>query len=471
MKKISIGHKLYLSIMAVFLVFSIAFIVFQQNREKQYKVKTLELQLQMFNKHMAEELEKSGYEEKSITSYLASHSRKDMRVTLIRRDGRVVFDNEKKDYLHISNHRNREEVIKALATGWGSTVERRSKTLKQDYYYSATYFPKDGIIIRTALPYNDDLAKSLKSDQHYIWFALLALALLTFVIYRFVNSLDKNITKLKIFASRADNNESLETEDLADFPDDELGEIAERIIKIYKRLESTRQEQDILKRQLTQNIAHELKTPVASIQGYLETILDNPCITEENKKQFLARCYTQTERLTSLLRDISTLNRIDDGAKMMDIESIDICTLVANIQRETALELNERDMTFRNNLPDHIIVKGVKNLLYSVFRNLTDNAIAYAGEGTTITLNAYENNGYWNFCFTDNGMGVNKEHLPRLFERFYRIDKGRSRKLGGTGLGLAIVKNAVLIHGGSIEVVNNSPSGLRFDFRIKANRN
>ena len=114
------------------------------------------------------------------------------------------------------------------------------------------------------------------------------------------------------------------------------------------------------------------------------------------------------------------------------------------------------------------MVKGVKSLLYSVFRNLTDNAISYAGDGTTITLNAYEKNGYWNFSFIDNGLGVSRKHLPRLFERFYRIDKGRSRKLGGTGLGLAIVKNAVLFHGGSIEVSKNIPSGLRFDFCIKA---
>ncbi len=454
--------------MAVFLIFSIAFIVFQQNREKQYKVYTLELQLQIFNKHMAEELGKNSYTRRNITNYVESHAWKDLRVTLMRPDGTVFFDNLKKDYAKISNHRNREEVIEALRTGVGSTVERKSKTLKQDFFYSATYFPAQRVIIRSALPYNDDLAKSLKSDQHYIWFSLLAITLLTIVIYRFVNSLDKNITKLKIFASRADNNESLDIEDLAEFPDDELGEIAERIIKIYKRLESTRQEQDVLKRQLTQNIAHELKTPVASIQGYLETILDNPHITEENKKQFLDCCYTQTERLTSLLRDISTLNRMDDGAQMMDVEIIDICQLVGNIQKETALELNKRKMTFLNNLPESIVVKGVKSLLYSVFRNLTDNAISYAGDGTTITLNAYEKNGYWNFSFIDNGLGVSRKHLPRLFERFYRIDKGRSRKLGGTGLGLAIVKNAVLFHGGSIEVSKNIPSGLRFDFCIKA---
>ena len=137
---------------------------------------------------------------------------------------------------------------------------------------------------------------------------------LTAVLYRFTYRLGKNVSKLTIFAYKADHNESLEVEDLANFPDDELGEIAERIIKMYKRVQTTRKEQDILKRQLTQNIAHELKTPVASIQGYLETILDNPHINEQTKEQFLQRCYAQSERLTSLLHDISTLNRLDDGS-------------------------------------------------------------------------------------------------------------------------------------------------------------
>ena len=490
--KSKVGRKLYLMVLTVFLVFAVSFIMFQQTREKQYKISTLTMKLENYNALLEEDLSlahdrgiilsngdsletlpsvsrsKLVVAETKLNAFIREHESKDLRVTLIRPDGKVVYDNMSKHYDRFANHLNRKEIQEALKNGQGSSVERESKTLKQDYFYVASYFPADSIIIRSALPYNDDLSKSLQADQHYIWFAVFAIIILTIVLYRFTHRLGKNIAKLRIFAYKADHNESLEIEDLAKFPDDELGEIAERIIKMYKRIQTTRREQDILKRQLTQNIAHELKTPVASIQGYLETILDNPHISDEMKEQFLQRCYAQSERLSSLLRDISTLNRLDDGSDMIDFEAVDITQMVREIARETALERESHQMTFENLLPDqHIIVKGNRSLLYSVFRNLTDNAIAYAGEGRKITLSAKEQGNKWHFIFCDNGQGVPAEHLSRLFERFYRVDKGRSRKMGGTGLGLAIVKNAVLLHGGTIRVSNQQEGGLKFEFTLK----
>lgn len=470
MRKISVGTRLYVSIMAIFLLFAIAFIVFQQVREKQYKIELLNEKLQNYNKQLADAMKYMGKtDETTLDSYVKTHSLPNLRVTIIDNEGHVTFDNLEKNYNRFTSHANRPEIIEAQKKGSGSSVERNSKTLKQEFFYSATYFNDSKITIRSALPYNNDLSKSLQTDQHFIWFALTTIIILTLVLWRFLSRLGANITKLKLFASRADHNESLETEDLIAFPDDELGEIAERIIKIYKRLQSTRQEQDKLKRQLTQNIAHELKTPVASIQGYLETILDNPHIDEETKKQFLKHSYAQSQRLTSLLQDISTLNRMDDAPEIKENVEVNISQMVEDISKETALQLEKHHMSFIINLPENIIVQGNKSLLYSVFRNLTDNAIAYAGYGTTITLDAVEKNKEWSFAFYDNGIGVANEHLSRIFERFYRVDKGRSRKLGGTGLGLAIVKNAVMIHGGTIQAKNLPTGGLRFDFNIKKN--
>lgn len=471
MDNLSVGRRLFWSVLSLFIVFAALFIVFQQAREKEYKIDTLNQKLQDYNVRLNEALTYRGCcDEQTINQYLQNNRLAHLRVTLTDKTGRVFYDNRRKDYTNIPNHRNRKEIAEALHSGSGFDIDRVSQSVEGDFFYSATYFPHEGYVIRSALPYNNDLANSLKADQHYIWFAIIALLILTVLLYRFIQRLDSNITKLRIFARRADHNESLETEDLAQFPSDELGEISEHIIKLYKKLQDTKEEQNILKRQLTQNISHELKTPVASIKGYLETIKDNPNLDEGMRKQFLDRCYAQSQRLTSLLSDISTLNRLDDAPDMMDFETLDIAVTVDQIIKETALEMKQRNMTFLNQLPSHILVKGNPMLIYSIFRNLTDNAIFYAGEGTTIVITASKTDAdRWHFSFSDNGVGVAGQHLPRLFERFYRVDKGRSRKMGGTGLGLAIVKNAVLLHGGNIVAANNIEGGLRFDFTIKEN--
>ena len=468
MKRISVGTKLHLTVMLVFLSFTVAFTMFQHFREKQYKIDNLEIRLQSFNESMDDALHYIGRNDEQILSgYVKRTNIPDLRVTIITPKGKVVFDNMRKDYANFTNHANRKEVRNALKYGYGSEIERNSKTLKREYFYSATYFKKDGFIIRSALPYDNNLTETLKTDQHYIWFSLTAIIILTLVLYKFTGPLGRNITKLRSFASKADHNESLDTEDLMEFPGDELGEIAEKIIKLYKRLQSTRKEQDVLKRQLTQNIAHELKTPVASIQGYLETILNNPGINEDMRLQFMQRCYAQSQRLTALLQDISTLNRMDDAPDMIDFTRVNISQTVKDIIKETSLQLSQKQMTFNDMLPDDIVIKGNQSLIYSIFRNLTDNAIAYAGVGTEITLSAVDNGKEWKFVFKDNGVGVPYKHLSRLFERFYLVDKGRSRKMGGTGLGLAIVKNAVLLHKGMIKVENRKKGGLMFTFFLQ----
>lgn len=459
-----VGHRLYLSVMAIFLVFAAAFMTFQWNRERQYKEELLEERLQGFNARLHDALLLRGGDDLSwIRAYVGHLGRRNLRVTLIDRRGRVLFDNVTRDKRTMGNHANRPEVVAARRAGRGSEVDRNSRTLGHDYFYSATCFAADSLVVRSALPYDNDLLDILRIDQHFVWFALVAIGVLTLVLYRFLGRLGTNVANLKTFASRAEHSESLEIEDLAAFPADELGEIAEKIVKLYKRLQTTRGEQEVLKRQLTQNIAHELKTPVASIQGYLETLITNPDIPEATRRQFLERCFAQSGRLTSLLRDISLLNRMDDAPDMGEREWVDVTAMVAEIQNATALLMEQRHMQMICKLP-HVMIWGSRSLLYSVFRNLTDNAIAYAGEGSTVTVTADHQAQGWRFFFKDNGVGVPAEHLPRLFERFYRVDKGRSRKMGGTGLGLAVVKNAVLVHHGSIQVATAEGGGLAFTF-------
>lgn len=197
--RISIGTKLYLSVLSVFLVFAVAFIVFQQAREKQFKIDTLNMKLQFFNKQMEGFYSSSSnHTELTFDDYVRKHYIQNLRVTLITPQGKVIYDSRLKQYSHLSNHASRPEIAEALRKGTGSTVDRNSKTMNSDYFYSATYFPHDSIIIRSALPYTSDLAKSLQADQHYIWFSIGAILFLTVILYRFTVRLGDNLSLIHI---------------------------------------------------------------------------------------------------------------------------------------------------------------------------------------------------------------------------------------------------------------------------------
>ena len=182
---------------------------------------------------------------------------------------------------------------------------------------------------------------------------------------------------------------------------------------------------------------------------------------------FLQSFSSRYDRLAHLLRDISVLTRMEEAPNMIETEPVNLTTMMRNILNEVTLELEEKQITAHNMLPEGLTVQGNSSLLYSIFRNLTDNAIAYAGTHISITIRCFrEDERFYYFSFSDTGVGVGPEHLSRLFERFYRVDKGRSRKLGGTGLGLAIVKNAVILHGGTIFAKNTPGGGLEFIFTL-----
>ena len=231
---------------------------------------------------------------------------------------------------------------------------------------------------------------------------------------------------------------------------------------------SRQEEESRMKRQLTQNVSHELKTPVSSIQGYLETILSNPDLDPERCRFFLERCYSQSTRLTGLLRDISVLNRLDEASALFDLTEVNIPKLIAEIEKECSQEMEIRHITTEVILPGNPTVIGNDSLLYSIFSNRYEKAIAYAGEGVKITVNCYkEDPKYYYFSFSDNGVGIATEHINRIFERFSRVDKGRSRKMGGTGLGLSIVKNSVHFHKGQISAKSSPGRGVTFFFTLK----
>lgn len=227
------------------------------------------------------------------------------------------------------------------------------------------------------------------------------------------------------------------------------------------------EKQRLLKQQLTSNIAHELKTPLASIKGYLETILNNPTIPDEKKKYFIEKAFAQAERLTDLLNDISLLNNIEDAGGLFEFKPLILNPVIRDVIENLKHRLIERNMDCTVEVGKEVVVNGNESLLFSVFQNLIENSINYAGNNTTISIRKYlEDDKFYYFQYSDSGVGISEEHLTRIFERFYRVDYGRSRETGGTGLGLSIVKNAVLLHKGEISVRNKPEGGLEFLFSL-----
>jgi signal transduction histidine kinase len=227
------------------------------------------------------------------------------------------------------------------------------------------------------------------------------------------------------------------------------------------------EKQRLLKQQLTSNIAHELKTPLSSIKGYLETILNNSTIPEGKKKYFIEKAFAQAERLTDLLNDISLLNNIEDAGGLFEFKSLILSPVIRDVVENLKHRLTERNMECKLEVNNDVVVNGNESLLFSVFQNLIENSINYAGDNTTISIRKYlEDDKFYYFQYSDSGVGISEEHLTRIFERFYRVDYGRSRETGGTGLGLSIVKNAILLHKGEISVRNKPEGGLEFLFSL-----
>lgn len=222
-----------------------------------------------------------------------------------------------------------------------------------------------------------------------------------------------------------------------------------------------------LKQQMTSNISHELKTPVASVSGYLETIINNKDIEEEKKDYFITKAFQQVNRLSDLIEDIVVINRIEEEENSYQFEPISIKGVLQSVVEDAEKLIKEREAIVKVDIGNAVVVNGNKSLVESVFQNLIQNALIYAGNKVEIKVDMYhEDEEFYYFSVIDNGIGIPEKHLSRIFERFYRVDLGRSRKKGGTGLGLAIVKHAVNIHKGEVSVKNAANGGAEFYFNL-----
>lgn len=218
-----------------------------------------------------------------------------------------------------------------------------------------------------------------------------------------------------------------------------------------------------LKYEMTNNIAHELKTPVSSIRGYLETLVSNPDIDEANKKLFLERSYKQSLRLSELINDVALITKMEEAPSQFARENVNLWKISEVVFEEFKAKLQQSEIAVENLLSQDLCIDGNSNLLYAIFRNLVENTIKYAGGPCTIHIEAHTHNQKIYITYYDTGKGVDEKQLPHLFDRFYRIQGQQGE---GSGLGLAIVRNAVAFHGGWIQVFSHQPHGLQFEIAL-----
>lgn len=423
MIKFSFHKRLFLQLIAFSWAIVLCFIGYQYAREKEYKSEFLNAQLQQYNRHLLTTVE----EGEPFEDYIATHDKPfdELRISIITLSGAVIYDNTI-PVDSLDNHRYRPEVADALVKGEGYNISRQSTSDGREYFYSASRGER--VIVRTAIPYSNTLHDLLEADWSFL-LVMISIAL--------------TMSLIAYFTTR------------------KLGKDIERI----NRYEAE-QEKNRLKRQLTNNINHELKTPVASIQVCLETLLSGINLSNEKRQELIEKCYVNNERLRRLLNDVSLITRMEDGSQLISKEPVVVNDILDEIAQELEIMPEDERLTLHLKFDEQIVVEGNLSLIGSIFRNLTENAIAYSG-GKNLYIALIENNEqYCKILFEDDGCGVDNNQLSRLFERFYRVDKGRSRQMGGTGLGLSIVKHAVQFHGGTITVANRIGGGLRFVFSL-----
>ena len=428
------------------------FVVFQYQREKEFKAETLNARLQLVNSYILSELaEGNSVPDMRLDEF---HPFEGLRVSIIAPDGRLVYDNTADSTAAAIGHADRTEIAEAERNGSGFTVRRHSLSTGDTYFYSATRGP-DGSVVRTAVPYSLSLTQLLSADLGFIRvMGAIAIAMCVFGFFA-TRRLGQHISRLNRFARQAERGERIA--DTEPFPSDELGQISNNIVRLYARLQRAlterdrehsaaireQQEKQRIKKQLTANINHELKTPVAAMQICLETLEAHDDLPADKRREFIARCLSQSDRLRRLLADVATITSLDEGAADVAFTAVDLRSAITEVAELNLPVAEAKGFAVSVDVAAGITLHGNRPLLASVFQNLIDNALAYSN-GSRIAISARKYGKEIRIEVADDGVGVAEEHLPHLFERFYRV------------------KNAIALHRGSIQASLRKPSGLVF---------
>ncbi|MDE6637859.1 MAG: HAMP domain-containing histidine kinase, partial [Muribaculaceae bacterium] len=390
-------------------------------------------------------------------------------------EGNMIYDNT--GIGPIDNPLELTEIKMAIESEdhKGFFVHNNDEEDNDDFFYYAALREGDLIARTGALGHDVGLADFMKIDRSFIWYAFLIYVIIIVIAYYSTSRVGNVIKRLNEFAEKAEKGE--EIYDTEAFPRNELGNIAHSIVLIYVRWQRTVNERDQkaklalkeekekakLKRELTNNINHELKTPVSAISLELETILTHKDkLTDAQRDMLISRCKANSDRLLKMIQDILTLNRLDDGADNIQREHLSLRDIVDECVESLLPKAENVGIAFDINLPETMMMLGNGPLLESIFNNLINNAILYSGGSTISIFLQEEDEKSYRIIIGDDGVGIGEEHLSHLFDRFYRIESGRSRKKGGTGIGLAIVKRSAIFHGGDITVRNLPTGGLEY---------
>jgi len=394
------------------------------------------------------------------------------RVTLVAPDGSVVGDSAEdlEALAHLDNHADRPEVAAARRTGLG-VARRASATVGADLLYVAIPARHPRVsVIRLALPLTD-VDEQFRAVSRSLFLALgvalaaaLAMAWLSSVL------LARRVNAIAAVAQRyADGDFGTAS---GDREPDELGTVA-RVLddtahELGRRLEDLRQA-DRVRRDFVANVSHELRTPLTAIQGYVEALQDEVPPDPEEAKRFLEVIARHAKRMERLVRDLLRLARLEAGQEPVELAPVRVESLVADVVTglETALDAKAQRAVV-DVAPGAALLRTDGAKLHDALRNLVENAVAYAPPATTIALTARREDGHVVLEVADEGPGVPEADLARIFERFYRVDKARSRESGGTGLGLSIVKHLVGILGGEVRAANRASGGAVFTIRLPA---
>ncbi len=402
------------------------------------------------------------------------------RLTLIDRTGIVLFDSEvASDRLAtLENHLNRPEVLMAAREGAGSDT-RHSATIGKDLFYLATRIDaplpsssgfQQAAYLRLAIPLTavQEVQKEISSKILITSFLILLLvtALAFFLSRRLAQPIeDMAATAQRIQAGQLDQRIAVRS-------NDELGRLAASLNSMVDTLNA-----DITKlRKLEQvrseflgNVSHELRTPIFAIQGMLETLLGGAIDDKEVNASFVESALRNTERLNSLLADLIEISSIESGEMKMSFRYFPVKAFLESVVTEMLPGAARKDIALTlNEIPPDLEVLGDKERLRQVMVNLIDNAVKYSEPRRSVSVRAERAGTGVTISVADTGFGIPAEDIPRIFERFYRVDRERSREAGGTGLGLAIVKHIVEAHGGRVAVESAAGKGSTFSFSLPA---